>query len=140
MNRFTFFPIMICISLTSCADQASQPAAMSSPGSTTNAVETKTHEVGYRPGDERFTSPDPSLSIPAVKWAVKNNRGDILESVWLRANCPEARKIALRYYLRLETSSPDLFIDEIREIARDADNRVKEIEEVASEFERHRRK
>ena len=136
MNRRVLVPLILCISLASCSDEAADQPSPSKAAPPANPAISKAPDIHYP--HEAYLSVDPDVAVPAVEWAVENNRGNILESVWLRANCPEARKIALRHFLRLETSSPEDFVIEVREIARNADERIREIEEVASEFERHR--
>jgi hypothetical protein len=113
-----------------------QAGSSSTPASLPAAKAATVHAIHYP--FEAYLSIDPEISVPAVKWAIENHEGNILESVWLRGGCPEARKLALHYCLKVETAHPPSFVAIIQTISEEAPNRIKEIEDVAAAIKRDR--
>ena len=121
----------------SITETSSEKNALDTSATSSSAIDQQSKETDIHFPHEAFLSFDPEISVPAVQWAVDNNRGRILESVWIRGGCPESRKLALRYFLRLETFSPELFVSEIQQISQEAESRIAEVNEVAATIHWH---
>lgn len=87
---------------------------------------------------EKLLSPDPVLAIPEAQRAVEEKDGLSLRVAWVQANCAEVRMTALKYFLQSETEDPSVFAGTVETIAREKDQRIKEINTVESSLGRHR--
>ncbi len=94
--------------------------------------------IPYRANLDKLTSPDPSLALPELEFAIETHEGNLLFIAWLISDIPEVRERSLEYYLRLETEFPDSFEVIIEEIASERDVRLAEIERVAIRLRKRR--
>lgn len=84
---------------------------------------------------EALLAYDPAVSVPNLKVAISANDSHAVMLTWLLGHNDVTRKMALKYFLRLETEDASYYMSIIDELYTNRDERIREIGEVWADID-----